>query len=393
MLSKAEVKAFINSLEVSDEQKVMLEANMVSHICDNVEIDKRKGKVTFDAISDFVYIETLTLSNKEMWLFEFFHSFLNNKVAAIVIFYCLENKVPLSEQILKDKNRLTPKVMPTACKTFTDFYNQLSPEGKLEAQALAENWLNSYHDAKPALDFYFMNGSKGVTFVAGNYLKGYDDVNGNSIFAKVLYAAPKGFVLAATEEGFVSVTKAMNPTIITKEQVPTEFLSDIEEVDTEISDLLIDQKNTRVERLKKSFDAAAKKAEAALAAKAEKEVADKAAAEAVAAKEEKFKQLMALELKTPADIEAAVAQLNDAKLNRDKTREVSALIKAAKKALTPASEPAAEEVTPPAESKKSRKNRKQPETEIHVSVQPTEIIAEAIVESEVEAIEEEVVEL
>ena len=86
-----EFKQFINALVIDPIVKAFLLINKMIFTIANIQIDKRTGSVSFDAITNYSLVEKVTLTRTERKVWDLFCEFNNAKNATAVILEAIES--------------------------------------------------------------------------------------------------------------------------------------------------------------------------------------------------------------------------------------------------------------------------------------------------------------
>ena len=328
-----EHKNFVQALPATPAQKAFILINKLGFAIFNIVFGKN-GIVTFDTLSQFNVVESLSLDKPAQMVFDLFHDFNSTKNAIAVILHTIENNGTISDESYKNQSKITPAVEDYPKNaTFAQFWAFLTDDQKAEAVRIAKAWLVSEHIAETSFEFFLTNGTNGVTLEDGQYVMGYDAMTGKKAMTRIFQASPGGLVTAIDNGGHFTLPKSFRAEVVSREQMPKEVTEILDEKYDALTEQADEQKTYRLDNAIKAADKAAE-----IAAKAEAKAEKTKAAEELkkstdAKKKAEFDRLMALKLTSDDAIAKAAGDLNNAKLAKEQVEKVRAKIKDAKTAL------------------------------------------------------------
>lgn len=212
---KNAIKTFVSTLALTPEMTSFLIENKTDFAVCNVQVDEANGLVTFDTVTNFAKVETLTLNRDEQAVWDMYYDFDSNKNSANVVMHAIENKSELTDDSYDNQGKITPIAGAMKGHTFGEFWAILTDEQKTIAISIAKAWLAYNHIDLTSFDFFLIN--EGNKFKDGDYVMGYDITHGVRLATRVMQASPQGFVTCVDSEGLFTLGKEYRAEIVAKE--------------------------------------------------------------------------------------------------------------------------------------------------------------------------------
>lgn len=322
-MQNSELKKFIKGIEgLTADVIAFLLTNKMAFAVTNVEKNNKTGVVTLQTVTNFHIVENFSMTKDEQKVWDLFNDFTSAKNATAVILDCIESNTFVTSESYKNQGKITPKQELPKINTFCKFWELLDEGSKAQAVTIAERWLADNHINETSFDFFFVNGTNGVTLKAGDYVTGYDSHYGQTYYTRVFQASEKGFVTCLDNGGYFSLSGSSKPSVVSRESVPAEISKILDEVFVKLNDEVEEQKEYRLNKAMKFNEKITleevKKAEKEEKAKAKEE----AKALADAEKLKVFEELNTMEINSIDDIKSAVEKMNSAKLAKEQTEIV-----------------------------------------------------------------------
>ena len=349
----SEVKNFIKGIEgLTPAQKDFLNNNRMTFAVTNIK-QNADGSVEFESVTDFHLVEQVKLTKSEQKVWDLFNDFNSPKNASNVIMNAIENKKSIGAEDYKQQGKITAseKYNFKNVQTFSQFWALLDDEDKKSAVITAQKWLKDNHIDETSFEFFFVNGTNGVTLKDGDYVMAYDATYGQQLATRVFQASENGLVTCLDDGGYFTLSAGSRPTPTSKEALPKEVVEVLDKTFDKLTEETAEHKEYRFEqaikRAKKIAEETAK-AEAKAEKLAKKEAETKAKAEA---KDKAYNELIALKLDSPEAIKTAVEKLNSAGLDKERIAEVRNMVKKAKDDLKAKAEAQKTKAEAPKETK------------------------------------------
>lgn len=356
----SEVKNFIKGIEgLTPAQRDFLNKNSMTFAVTNIK-QNADGSVEFESVTDFHLVEQVKLTKSEQKVWDLFNDFNSPKNASNVIMNAIENKKSIGAEDYKQQGKITAseKYNFKNVQTFSQFWALLDDEDKKSAVITAQKWLKDNHIDETSFEFFFVNGTNGVTLKDGDYVMAYDATYGQQLATRVFQASENGLVTCLDDGGYFTLSAGSRPTPTSKEALPKEIVEALDKTFDKITEETAEHKEYRFEqaikRAKKVAEETAK-AEAKAEKQAKKEAEAKAKTEA---RDKAYNELIALKLDSPEAIKTAVEKLNSAGLDKEKIAEVRAKMKKAKDDLKAKAEAQKTKAEAPKETKAMANNLK-----------------------------------
>lgn len=368
-----EVKNFIKGIEgLTPAQRDFLNKNCMTFAVTNIK-QNADGSVEFESVTDFHLVEQVKLTKSEQKVWDLFNDFNSAKNASNVIMNAIENKKSIGAEDYKQQGKITAseKYNFKNVQTFSQFWALLDDEDKKSAVITAQKWLKDNHIDETSFEFFFVNGTNGVTLNNGDYVLAYDATYGQQLATRVFQASEGGLVTCLDDGGYFTLSANSRPTPTSKEALPKEIVESLDKTFDKLTEDTADHKEYRLEQAIKRTERIAKET-AKIEAKKQKEATKEAEAKAkTEAKEKAYNELIALELNSPEAIKTAVEKLNSAGLDKEKIAEVRAKMKKAKDDLKAKAEAQKTKAEAPKETKAMANNLKATSTEPTKTDKPT----------------------
>lgn len=356
----SEVKNFIKGIEgLTPAQRDFLNKNSMTFAVTNIK-QNADGSVEFESVTDFHLVEQVKLTKSEQKVWDLFNDFNSPKNASNVIMNAIENKKSIGAEDYKQQGKITAseKYNFKNVQTFSQFWAMLDDEDKKSAVITAQKWLKDNHIDETSFEFFFVNGTNGVTLKDGDYVMAYDATYGQQLATRVFQASENGLVTCLDNGGYFSLSANCRPTPTSKEALPKEIVEVLDKTFDKLTEETAEHKEYRFEQAMKRAKRIAEetaKAEAKAEKLAKKEAETKAKAEAI---DKAYNELIALKLDSPEAIKTAVEKLNSAGLDKEKIAEVRAKMKKAKDDLKAKAEAQKTNAEAPKETKAMANNLK-----------------------------------
>ena len=356
----SEVKNFIKGIEgLTPAQRDFLNKNSMTFAVTNIK-QNADGSVEFESVTDFHLVEQVKLTKSEQKVWDLFNDFNSPKNASNVIMNAIENKKSIGAEDYKQQGKITAseKYNFKNVQTFSQFWAMLDDEDKKSAVITAQKWLKDNHIDETSFEFFFVNGTNGITLKDGDYVMAYDATYGQQLATRVFQASENGLVTCLDDGGYFTLSAGSRPTPTSKEALPKEVFEVLDKTFDKLTEETAEHKEYRFEQAMKRAKRIAEetaKAEAKAEKLAKKEAETKAKAEA---KDKAYNELIALKLDSPEAIKTAVEKLNSAGLDKEKIAEVRAKMKKAKDDLKAKAEAQKTKAESPKETKAMANNLK-----------------------------------
>lgn len=336
-----ETTKFIKGLGLSVETtNFLLKDNRSDSALINI-IKNDDGSVTFDEVNNFYQVKSHTLNEDGQKVYELFAEYRRPKNAIACILKAIESELTIRQSLEKESNHTPADYSDEvkALKDFYDFWAFLTDAQKIEAGKLATEWMLENNIVTTTFDYFFINGTGGLTLENGQIVKFYDPVYGINIHSKIFQASPNGLVSLIDHNKDVYALSAeisQKLEVISEETAPTEDVTALTEI---YKNLLEEAEIRKIDKLEKAvvlYDKAKKLAEIAKAKAEKQKIADKAtqlkrvtSALAVRKSTRELEALNSIEMTTAEEVEAVVKLVNDKAdlLIPAHKREISAKVK------------------------------------------------------------------
>lgn len=263
------IKSFVNGIVgLTQEQKELLIGSKVHLELANI---KRlpEGSVEFDVVENFFSTQKITLKAEQKNIWDVVMDFNSIKNGLNTLKTLQEQGKPLSWEVYKLQNKMTPTGGAVKNDNLLEFLNSLTEEEYKGIVAICDTWMTKNMKKGNSFDTFFINGTNGVTLEDGQFLQMYDNQLNEVYFGKVLKATKDGFVTMFGTDTF-TLSAHSEPTILIGEQVPAEVK---EGIDPAFAELVEDLETQKIEYLEKFEKRATKLVEAAEKAEAKKQKA------------------------------------------------------------------------------------------------------------------------
>ena len=372
-----ETKKFIKGIFTDSKIANFVENdNLMDFAILNVNIDKKTGIANFDSLTNFWKLESHKLDNGGQFAFELFGMFRNPKNAIASLLKHLETKKPITEQTFKDQAKLTPKKFTEEqqkMRLFSTFWASLDAEQQKILGDLATEHFKSIGLDETGFQFFFLNGSNGITLKKGDFVRLKDSLFGYAMIGKVLQASPNGYVSLVDTADIMTLSNEASKTmqILKEEDVPKETKKIIDEV---WNKQIENGETDRISQLETGAKLWNKAQENKLKAEAKAEAEKK---KLEASNKEKA-ELEKLSLNTSDEVKAFVNKINskESKLIPDHKKELAEKVKVVKETLKTKVENAPTSEKPKTEKKPTSNRKRKTETETPKADTIDKIIAE-----------------
>lgn len=258
------IKSFVNGIVgLTPEQKELLMSSKVHLELANIK-KLPNGGVEFDVVENFFNTQRVTLKPEQKNIWDVVMDFNSIKNGLNTLKTLQEQGKPLSWEVYKLQNKMTPTGGAVKNDNLLEFLNSLTEEEYKGIVSICDTWMAKNMKKGNSFDTFFINGTNGVTLEDGQFLQMYDNQLNEVYFGKVLKATTNGFVTMFGTDTF-TLSAHSEPTILIGEQVPAEVK---EGIDPAFAEMVEDLETQKIEYLEKYEKIATRQAEAKAKAEA-----------------------------------------------------------------------------------------------------------------------------